>query len=118
MGRFAILADPQGAAFAIYTPNLLDDESDPKAQVGEFSFLLAQQGRGLMTGDVFQMFINTSILTMLAAPFLIQAGPWLTARLPEIAPGAGEKKDYCALMGHTIIAGVALVCCCVRRDNS
>jgi CPA2 family monovalent cation:H+ antiporter-2 len=80
------------------------------AQIGEFSFLLAQQGsdRGLMTGDVFQLFINTSILTMLATPFLIQAGPWLTARLPEIAPAAGEKKDYCALIGHTIIAGYGL----------
>ena len=80
------------------------------AQIGEFSFLLAQQGnsRGLMTADVFQLFINTSILTMLATPFLIQAGPWLTARLPEIAPGAGEKKDHCALIGHTIIAGYGM----------
>jgi CPA2 family monovalent cation:H+ antiporter-2 len=80
------------------------------AQIGEFSFLLAQQGnsRGLMSGDVFQLFINTSILTMLATPFLIQAGPWLTAKLPEIAPRAGEKNDYCALVGHTIIAGYGL----------
>ncbi len=36
-GRFAILSDPQGAAFAIYTPNLMED-SDPKPQVGEFSW--------------------------------------------------------------------------------
>lgn len=83
------------------------------AQVGEFSFLLAQQEgslRGLMTGDTFQMFINTSILTMLATPFLIQAGPWLTARIPKISPaaGEGERKDYCSLIGHTIIAGYGL----------
>jgi CPA2 family monovalent cation:H+ antiporter-2 len=79
------------------------------AQIGEFSFLLAQQGqtRGLMGGDVFQMFINTSILSMLAAPFLIQAGPWLTARLPETGE-AGEKKEVCSLVGHTIIAGYGL----------
>lgn len=37
VGRFAILSDPQGAVFAIYTPNLLD-EKDPKAQLGEFSW--------------------------------------------------------------------------------
>jgi predicted enzyme related to lactoylglutathione lyase len=37
VGRFAILTDPQGAAFAIYTPNLMED-SDPKPQVGEFSW--------------------------------------------------------------------------------
>ncbi len=80
------------------------------AQVGEFSFLLAQQGgaQRLMNGDVFQMFINTSILTMLATPFLIQAGPWITGRLARAVPAKEEKKDYCALAGHTIISGYGL----------
>jgi CPA2 family monovalent cation:H+ antiporter-2 len=80
------------------------------AQIGEFSFLLAQQGhsRGLMGDDVFQMFINTSILSMLATPFLIQAGPRITAGLPEITSGTPEKNDFCALRGHTIIAGYGL----------
>ncbi len=80
------------------------------AQIGEFSFLLAQQGHdsGLMGGDVFQLFINTSILSMLAAPFLIQAGPWFTTRLPETTAEAGEKKNFCSLTGHTIIAGYGL----------
>ena len=61
------------------------------AQIGEFSFLLAQQGqiRGLMTGDIFQMFINASILSMLATPFLIQAGPWITGLLPNMTPEHG-----------------------------
>ncbi len=80
------------------------------AQIGEFSFLLAEQGhsRGLMGDDVFQMFINTSILSMLAAPFLIQAGPIITGRLPEVTPGTQEKKDFCTLTGHTVIAGYGL----------
>lgn len=80
------------------------------AQIGEFSFLLAQQGhdRSLMDGDTFQLFINTSILSMLVAPFLIQAGPWLTARLPETTTEAGEEKNLCSLTGHTIIAGYGL----------
>jgi len=80
------------------------------AQIGEFSFLLAQQGldRGLMGQDVFQMFISTSILTMLATPFLMQAGPWFTSRLPELPPAAGAKDDVCKLTGHTIIAGYGL----------
>ncbi len=80
------------------------------AQIGEFSFLLAQQGhvRGLMGDDVFQKFINTSILSMLAAPFLIQAGPKITSRLPAIPSGTPEKPDFCALTGHTIIAGYGL----------
>jgi CPA2 family monovalent cation:H+ antiporter-2 len=80
------------------------------AQIGEFSFLLAQQGldRGLMGKDVFQTFISTSILSMLATPFLMQAGPWFTARLPELAPAAGSKEDVCTLVGHTVIAGYGL----------
>jgi CPA2 family monovalent cation:H+ antiporter-2 len=80
------------------------------AQIGEFSFLLAQQGnvRGLMNEEVFQMFINTSILSMLASPFLIQAGPWLTIRLPDSIPEPGGKKEFCSLVGHTIIAGYGL----------
>jgi CPA2 family monovalent cation:H+ antiporter-2 len=80
------------------------------AQIGEFSFLLAQQGldRNLMGQDVFQMFISTSILSMLAAPFLMQAGPWFTSRLPELAPAQGSKNDVCTLKGHTVIAGYGL----------
>jgi len=80
------------------------------AQIGEFSFLLAQQGQisGLMGNDIFQMFINTSILSMLATPFLIQTGPWITGLLPNVASAQGEKSDVCTLTGHTIIAGYGL----------
>jgi CPA2 family monovalent cation:H+ antiporter-2 len=80
------------------------------AQIGEFSFLLAQQGHNssLMGRDVFQLFINTSILSMLAAPFLIQAGPWLFARLPIPAMETAEKTNSCSLVGHTIISGYGL----------
>jgi CPA2 family monovalent cation:H+ antiporter-2 len=80
------------------------------AQIGEFSFLLAQQGQttGLMGHDIFQMFINTSILSMLATPFLIQAGPWITGLLPSVAVEHREKGDACSLSGHTIIAGYGL----------
>ena len=57
------------------------------AQIGEFSFLLAKQGQtsGLMGQDTFQLFINTSILSMLAAPFLIQSAPWFSQHLPEVS---------------------------------
>ncbi len=80
------------------------------AQIGEFAFLLAQQGqvRGLMSGDVFQTFINTSILSMLATPFMIQAAPWFTARLPEIEVEKRTKEETCSLVGHTVIAGYGL----------
>jgi CPA2 family monovalent cation:H+ antiporter-2 len=80
------------------------------AQVGEFSFLLARQGQmfGLIGGDVFQNFINTSILTMIATPFIMQVSPWVTSRLGwiELAPPA--ETPVCPLTGHTIIAGYGL----------
>ncbi len=80
------------------------------AQIGEFAFLLAQQGqlRGMMGAEIFQMFINTSILSMLATPFLIQLGPWFTGRIPEISDTTTESKDICSLKGHTVIAGYGL----------
>ena len=80
------------------------------SQIGEFSFLLAQQGqlRGLMTGDVFQMFINASILSMLATPFLVRSGPWITGLLPNVTSEHEEKSFVCTLIGHTIIAGYGL----------
>lgn len=85
------------------------------AQVGEFSFVLAGVGRanGFLPGDIFQAFVASSILTILATPFLIQAGPALAGR--------GEKtlrwkrrtahlaaKPVCDLTDHVIIAGYGL----------
>jgi CPA2 family monovalent cation:H+ antiporter-2 len=80
------------------------------AQIGEFSFLLAQQGAqyGLIDGAVFQAFINTSILTLVATPFIMQAAPWAANRLPLRGTGAPDRPALCALTGHTIIAGYGL----------
>ncbi len=80
------------------------------AQVGEFSFLLADQGSrfGLISGETFQAFINTSILTMVATPFIIQTAPWFADRLNILKPDSPERPNICALTGHTIIAGYGL----------
>ncbi len=85
------------------------------AQIGEFSFVLAGVGRanGFLAGDIFQAFIASSILTILATPFLIQASPGLAdhgartfrwkKRLVEDA-----AKPGCDLADHVIIAGFGL----------
>jgi CPA2 family monovalent cation:H+ antiporter-2 len=80
------------------------------AQIGEFSFLLVQEGHagGLMSDDVFQMFINASILSMFATPFIIQSTPRIVARTTEITPETDEKNASCPLTGNTIIAGYGL----------
>ncbi len=81
------------------------------AQIGEFSFLLAQQGsgHGLISGMTYQLFIDTSILSMLAAPFIVQLAPSLVKLLrsgPLIE--SHEAAETCRLKGHTIIAGYGL----------
>ncbi len=89
------------------------------AQVGEFSFVLAQagQGLGLLTGDSYQLFLVISILTMIATPFLTQLGPrllkraerfkdvprWLRGRRPlDLEPHELNLRD------HVIVAGYGL----------
>jgi K+:H+ antiporter len=85
------------------------------AQIGEFSFVLAGVGRanGLLAGNIFQAFIASSILTILATPFLIQVSPALADRGERIfrwkkrAGQAGEKAGL-RLESHVIIAGYGL----------
>ena len=52
------------------------------AQVGEFSFLLAQQGQesGFLRGDPYQVFLAVSVLSMILTPFLMQWSPQLARR--------------------------------------
>lgn len=47
------------------------------AQIGEFSFVLAGAGRAvnLMPDDLYQIFISSSLVTMLATPFILKAAP-------------------------------------------
>jgi CPA2 family monovalent cation:H+ antiporter-2 len=85
------------------------------AQIGEFSFVLAGVGRsnGFMTGSIFQAFIASSILTILATPFLIRASPRLAdlgaKRLRWRAKhGPAARSPSRDLRGHTIIAGYGL----------
>jgi CPA2 family monovalent cation:H+ antiporter-2 len=80
------------------------------AQVGEFSFLLAQQGgnRGLISGDLYQLFIDTSILSMLVTPLIMQIAPSFVRSLPAGPRVRDDKDNVCTLRGHTIIAGYGL----------
>jgi CPA2 family monovalent cation:H+ antiporter-2 len=86
------------------------------AQVGEFSFVLAGVGRtnGLLPESIFQVFLASSILTILAAPFLIQVSPALASRTKTQAERkrrrirASETEAGCKLEDHVIIAGYGL----------
>src|SRR5262245_47465610 len=56
------------------------------AQVGEFSFLLAQQGQesGLLRGDPYQLFLSVSELSMIITPFLMQWSPSIARRVEAV----------------------------------
>ena len=92
------------------------------AQVGEFSFLLGQQGEasGYFQGDQYQVFLALSVLSMIVTPFLMQWSPHLARRteawqrvhhlLPRrtIAHVEQTEGKQIRMKGHVIIAGYGL----------
>jgi CPA2 family monovalent cation:H+ antiporter-2 len=65
------------------------------AQVGEFAFILAQEGErgGLLTGEPYQIFLAVSVVTMVLTPFLIQASPSLARRVEAVQRVHGWLRD-------------------------
>ena len=92
------------------------------AQVGEFSFLLAQQGQesGFLRGDPYQVFLAVSVLSMIVTPFLMQWSPHLARRaeawqrlrhwLPSrtTAHVLQTEGKHIRMKNHVIIAGYGL----------
>ncbi|HVH11129.1 MAG TPA: cation:proton antiporter [Gemmatimonadales bacterium] len=89
------------------------------SQVGEFSFVLAREGRasGLLSEDLYQPFLAVAVLTMLVTPFVLAGSSTVLERLerlvsldhllpgfrpPAIAPSGEPPTD------HVIIAGYGL----------
>jgi monovalent cation:H+ antiporter-2, CPA2 family len=85
------------------------------AQIGEFSFVLARAGSvsSLIGEEMYQVFVASAVITMLAAPFLLRMAPvvadsaaqlrlarWLAGR-PQL-DGELRRKP---LEDHVIIAG-------------
>lgn len=82
------------------------------APIGEFAFVLAAIARpvGLLSPDAYQLFLAASLLTMLAAPFIMQAAPSLAAAVGRLArqpaaPAAEVQAEIDALRDHVIIVG-------------
>jgi CPA2 family monovalent cation:H+ antiporter-2 len=84
-------------------------------QIGEFSFVLAVAGRasGLLTEYAYQIFLSSSVITMILTPFIISAAPsisaWLSSRAPlkrleRIKSREGEAH-HLRRTGHVIIIG-------------
>jgi monovalent cation:H+ antiporter-2, CPA2 family len=89
------------------------------AQIGEFSFVLAVAGKasGLISEEFYQIFLSSSVLTMIITPFMLNAAPsasdWIAARplLKKLSrkrktlegEGSPRKKH-----DHVIIVGFGL----------
>ncbi|MGH7535890.1 MAG: NAD-binding protein, partial [Gemmatimonadales bacterium] len=89
------------------------------SQIGEFSFVLAREGRvmGLLPEGLYQTFLAVAVITMLVTPFLLQGGPALLDRLERLVPldrllPGFRPKGITAvqepLTDHVIIAGYGL----------
>ncbi|MCJ7553851.1 MAG: cation:proton antiporter [Ignavibacteriaceae bacterium] len=81
------------------------------AQVGEFSFILAQAGSNfnLIGEDYYNVFLGSSIFTMILTPFLFMLAPLVGFKSSEIR-FTKEKIEYDnkELTGHVIVAGFGL----------
>jgi CPA2 family monovalent cation:H+ antiporter-2 len=89
------------------------------AQIGEFSFVLATAGKsaGLLTENLYQLFLSASVLTMLLTPPIIQASSsisgWLSSkkileRLDRMRKRAALEGFPSRREGHVIIIGFGL----------
>ncbi|MCP9449368.1 MAG: cation:proton antiporter [Nitrospira sp.] len=78
-GAGAVLAASMPPRAAIMTGIAL-------AQVGEFSFILAQVGQehGLLSGTPYQIFLAVSVCSMIITPFLMQASPHLARHVEAV----------------------------------
>lgn len=79
------------------------------ANVGEFSFVLALAGGrlGLLDEAGRQLFVSGAVLSMLAVPFVVAAGPALAARLPDLRTD-GEPVASELRRGHVVVVGYGL----------
>lgn len=86
------------------------------SQVGEFSFILGSTGfeAGILTQDVYQVFLAITIVTMAMTPFAVNAGPAIAKKIikPKV-PGGNifdNDTENCDVQPkeHVIIVGYGL----------
>lgn len=89
------------------------------SQIGEFSFVLAKDGRGagLLPDLLYQQFLGVAVITMLVTPFLLQGGPAMLdaferlVPLDKVLPGfraRGFAPVQDPVKDHVVVAGYGL----------
>jgi CPA2 family monovalent cation:H+ antiporter-2 len=85
-------------------------------QIGEFTFILAIAGQsyGLLSGTLYQMILDVTLVTMVATPFVMGASHRITTRItdrlePIMGPSCGfDLTRAPATADHIIIVGYGL----------
>jgi monovalent cation:H+ antiporter-2, CPA2 family len=88
------------------------------AQVGEFSFVLARSGlrHGVLSPEVYQVFLAVSVLTIATTPFSFKYGPSIAAAIERLPLPAvirlgwrnfpdRDLHGHAPLEGHVIVVG-------------
>lgn len=84
------------------------------AQIGEFSFLLAEVSRSgqLISSDLFELMIAATIVTLFLTPYLVALAPRLAGLFGRISPRSspqrqlpGEDRSGTGLRDHIVIVG-------------
>jgi CPA2 family monovalent cation:H+ antiporter-2 len=89
------------------------------SQIGEFSFVLAKEGRasGLLQDLLYQQFLGVAVITMLVTPFLLQGGPAVLDVLERLVPldrllPGFRPREFAPVQDpvsdHVVIAGYGL----------
>lgn len=88
------------------------------AQIGEFSFILSKEGLnyGLISGDDYQVFLASAIITMVFTPFMTQGSMKFSEaieRLPlphniKLGRFNEEKTERTNLTNHVVVVGFGL----------
>lgn len=84
------------------------------AQIGEFSFILAETGKsaGLMPENMFQLFLAASVATMALTPFVHRLAPSISGGMSSIVPAFRREMEShepdSKLLNHVIIIGFGL----------
>ena len=80
------------------------------AQVGEFSFIVGEQGfkLDLISPELFNIFISSTIITMILTPFLFKLAPRLAGKSQGLQIVKSKEKQFGQMQDHVIIAGFGL----------
>lgn len=80
------------------------------AQIGEFSFVLAQAGMDfqLIPDAFYNAFLASSIFTMILTPFFFMLAPVIAKKFGEIEPVIKAEENKNKLKKHVIIVGFGL----------